>query len=122
ALVPGGSTRPPITWDGRRPSGWPRSRGGPVRGRRAAPRPRVPARCAARPRTTPEADAPQAGWYVSAGLRMSFPRAAVMLRQHDDLLPGVGKPAFRARAASGETAGARRGPGSGRAGTPVPAV
>ena len=27
---------------------------------------------------------PQTGWYVSAGLRMSFARAAVMLRQHDD--------------------------------------
>src|SRR5262249_32984491 len=101
---------------------WPRSRGGRVRDRRAARRLRAPARCAARPRTTPEADAPQTGRYGSAGLRMSSARGAVMLGHHDDLLPRVGKPAFRARAAPGETAGARRGPRRGSPGSPVPAV
>jgi hypothetical protein len=109
---------PPTTWAVRRPSGWPRTRAG----RSIVRRLRAPPRCAARPRTTPEADTPQTGPYGSAGLRMSFARGAVMLGQHDDLLPGVGKPAFRARAAPGETAGARRGPGRGGPGDPVPAV
>src|SRR5262249_38706289 len=102
----------------RRPSGWPRSRGG----RAIARRLRAPARCTAQPLTTPEAEAPQTGRYASAGLRMSFARVAVMLGHHDDLLPRVGKPAVRARAAPGETAGARRGAGSRGAGSPVPAV